>query len=185
MLYHRKKCRHSYACRTAPVKSDIIATKTDERGLNDSIVTAIKDCDSKGFTALKGRFEKLCSEGTIQEKSDFVYNNKRTYDFPRRLFTGTEKTYLADVVNDQQKSNKACLTWSKKEECTTGQKEVCNTACAAGVLVCIAVAGVAAPVCTIAAPVCSIACHFVSDTTCTTYLTCEVEGSWPGMLPIN
>lgn len=177
----------------APVmaEADAFDIQNEEYELNRSIGSAIRDCDIKGFVALKPKFEKLLTMGSLQEKRDFVYNTNRSYDFPRRLFTGTEKTFagVADTANDSHKMNKACLTWEKKQECTTttGRKEVCHTSCAAATLVCLAVAGATAPVCAWAAPVCTIACSFVDDTvtTCVDYYVCAVEGSWPGMQPVN
>lgn len=160
-----------------PVKVAAFDTKGEEDELNRSIATAIKDCEIKEFAGLKTRFEKLLAEGLLQEKRDFVYNNKQTYEFPRRLPTVTAK---ADAASDQRKANKGCLTWGSKEVCTTGRKEVCHNVCAASTLVCIAVVGVAAPVCTWAPPACALACAFVDDTKCTMVDYCVAQDTYDG-----
>lgn len=171
----------------APVmaKADAFDIQNEEYELNRSIGSAIKDCDKKGFVALKPKFEKLLTMGNLQEKRDFVYNTNRSYDFPRRLFTGTEKTFTAAVgaVNDLRKVNKACLTWERKETCVTGRKEVCHTTCAAATLVCLAIAGATAPVCTWATPACQIACTFVDDKVCTWDYVCVAEYVPPSCNP--
>ena len=160
-----------------PVKAAASDMKKEEAELNRSIGTAIKDCEKKEFAGLKAKFEKLLAEGLLQEKRDFVYNNKQTYEFPRRLFTVTAK---ADAASNQRKVNKACLTWGSKEVCTTGRKEVCHNVCAASTLVCIAVVGVAAPVCTWAPPICALACAFVDDTKCTMVDYCVAQDTYDG-----
>jgi hypothetical protein len=171
---------------SAPVVVENSAKGADEARLNQAIGTAIKDCEKKGFSGLKSKFEKLHKEGTLQEKWDFAYNKNRTYEFPRRLFAGMEKTFEQQTMTDElAKMNKACLVWGHREECTSGQKEVCSTICDVGAVVCMVVAGIAEPVCTVGAPVCHVACHFVPDTHCTTINYCEQEGSWPGMQPVN
>lgn len=160
-----------------PAEGSGFDIKMEEDELNRSIGTAIKDCEKKEFAGLKTKFEKLLTEGLPQEKRDFVYNNKQTYEFPRRLFTGTAKT---DAASDQRNVNKGCLTWGSKEVCTTGRKEVCHNVCAASTLVCIAVVGVAAPVCTWAPPACALACAFVDDKKCTMVDYCVAQDTYDG-----
>lgn len=159
--------------------------KNEEYELNRSIGSAIKDCDKKGFVALKPKFEKLLTMGNLQEKRDFVYNTNRSYDFPRRLFTGTENTLAAavDAVNDLRTAKGTCIKWERKETCVTGRKEVCHTTCAAATLICLAVAPPAAPVCTWGTPACQIACTFVDDTVCTWNNVCVAEYEPPSCDP--
>lgn len=165
-----------------PIKVDAFDTKAEEAELNRAIGTAIKDCEKKEFVTMKSKFEKLLAEGLLQEKRDFVYNNKQTYEFPRRLFTGMEVA-KTDTVTSLLNMTKNCVAWETKQECVTNRKEVCHTNCAAATLVCLAVAGVTAPVCTWAAPVCAIACAFVDDTVCNDVKYCTQYATWPGQLP--
>ena len=167
---------------SAPVKVDAPETKVEIDELNRSIGTAIKDCEKKELVGLKTKFEKLLMEGIPQEKRDFVYNSKQTYEFPRRLFTGIKEAKI-DTAASLLNMTKNCVVWGTKQECVTNRKEVCHTTCAVATLVCLAVAGVTAPVCTWAAPACVIACAFVDDTVCKDVKYCTQYATWPGQLP--
>jgi len=166
-----------------PVKVDGLVMKEEENELNRSIGTAIKDCEKKEFAVMKTKFEKLLAEGLVQEKRDFVYNTKQTYEFPQRLFAGTEEAKV-NTVNSLLNVTKHCVAWDTVQECTTGQKEVCHNVCAAAVLVCVAATdGIGTPVCSYLAPVCSILCSFVPETTCIPVQHCTQHAHWPGQLP--
>ena len=165
-----------------PIPVAVTDIKMEEAELNRSIGTAIKDCEKKELSRLKSKFEKLLTQGLLQEKRDFVYNNKQTYEFPTRLFMGTEEAKTG-TISSLLSTTRNCVTWDIKKECVTNRKEVCHTTCAAAVLVCIAVAGAASPVCTWAAPICTIACSFVDDTVCTDVKYCTGYATWPGQQP--
>lgn len=166
-----------------PTQVNVYNHKGEEYELNHSIGTAIEDCEKKGFGVLKNNFEVLLAKGILQEKRDFVYNSKQIYEFPRRLFTGTEEA-VSNTATDLLDITKNCVVWETTQECTTGQKEVCHNICAAAVLVCLAATdGVGAPVCSYAAPVCTIACSFVSDTVCVPVKHCTQYATWPGQQP--
>lgn len=163
-----------------PVKVDSFDTKGEEDELNRSIGTAINDCEKKEFATMKSKFEKLLSKGLLQEKRDFVYNTKQTYEFPRRLFAGTEEAKV-DTVTALLNTTRNCVAWDIVQECTTGQKEVCHNVCAAAVLVCVAATnGLGTPICSYLAPVCSIACSFVPETSCISVKHCTQHATWPG-----
>ncbi len=166
-----------------PVEVDGFVTKEGENELNRSIGTAIKDCENKGFGTLKTKFEKLLIQGILQEKLDFVNNTKRTYEFPRRLFIGTEEAKV-NTVASLLNVTKNCVAWDTVQECTTGQKEVCHNVCAAALLVCVAATdGLGSPICSYAAPGCSLVCAFVPETTCISVKHCTQYATWPGQLP--
>ncbi len=153
-----------------PVKVESFDMKGEEDELNRSIGTAIKDCEKKGFVVLKTKFEKLLTEGIPQEKHDFVYNTKQTYEIPRRMFIGTDTAAATKNLQDGTKSSGACVASHTEQHCI--DRNVCHTVCTAGQLVCYAVPG-GAPYCGPGAAVCNLICAIVPE--CTTSTVCD---SW-------
>ena len=118
--------------------------------LDNSIKTAIRHSERNKFNILEENFQKLLKNGTMEEKYNFVYDNKKSYDFPKRIveFTAVENTF-----SQTKGATRICVGWSSKEVCV--DKKTWAKVCSASTLVCVVLTLGKAPVCTGLAAACT------------------------------
>ncbi len=118
--------------------------------LDNSIKSAIEHSKKNKLNTLKSNFQKLLKNGTIEEKYNFVYSNKKSYDFPERIVEFTE---VENTFNQTKGATRICTGWDTKEVCV--DKKTWAKVCTAATLSCVVITAGGAPVCTTIAAACS------------------------------
>jgi len=121
--------------------------------MDTSIKSAIAYTNSHQSFATSVRFERLLKDGTPEQKLEFVNSEQGSvYRFPNNINPAT----------------RTCTSWGSNQVCM--DKEVCQTSCVAGAVVCYAVTnifGVVTQTCGAGAAVCTLVCKTIPVCTST------------------
>jgi len=141
--------------------------------LDNSIKSAIEHCKKNKFDILEKNFNKLLEKGTMEEKYKFVYNNKESYNFPKRIVKFRNKNIKQDFNNLVKVggTHTSCIASHEEEVCDN--KEVCTNVCHAGTIVCYIGSG-GNSICTPLAAGCYLSCTLVPE--CRMQTICDEWG---------
>jgi len=153
---------------------DIKQLVLSDKSMDSSILDATKYCEKSNIDiATTQNLKKLLTYGTKAEKNEFL--NVSKYRFPERFNELREVNFTSYSLSTKEVG--VCLSWTTTQVCR--DKEVWQTACILGSVVCYAAAGAA---CGPAGAVCSLINRVVNE--CVSVPYCaeygEVQG-YPGI----
>jgi hypothetical protein len=153
--------------------SDKIGKQEFDKNLDYSIKTAIGYCRKNNIDeSITNNFNELLVHGTKDEKYNFIYGDQFSYNqiYGRKI--ENSQFNMPVIKIPEPICGPTCVEWGTKEVCV--DKEVCETVCVAGAVVCYTItlpSGLPSTVCGPGAAVCNLVCKLKPN--CTNVPVCK------------